>query len=103
MENLNEIAKVAEQNEMDSRNIYKEEWISLRSVREGQVRFILELDQWVLTLFAVQEADLAKEERIWISMDTCSVQCPKDISTTEAANSSAFENVDIKFRKKGLA
>lgn len=51
----------------------------------------------------VKEADLAKEERIWISMDTCSGQCPKDISTTEAANSSAFENVDIKFRKKGLA
>lgn len=51
----------------------------------------------------VKEADLAKEERIWISMDTCSVQCPKDISTIEAANSSAFENVDIKFRKKGLA
>lgn len=35
-------------------------------------------------------------------MDMYSVQGLKDISTTEAANSSAFENMDVKSWKKDL-
>lgn len=61
--------------EMDLRDIFKEEWISLRSVREGQIRFIwFGMDKWVNVAIIssvgniVEEADLVREESTWITM-----------------------------------
>lgn len=47
MENLEYNSEDREaKDEMDSRDIYKEEWISLISVREEQIRFTLKILAW---------------------------------------------------------